>query len=337
MRKHLIVLMVILSFGIHAQSQTVKITQEFIERIQKYTELDIFHDGMAAVCRDDSLWGYIDTEGNEVIPCMYNRHVGCFSEGLACVPSDDENGVKFINNNNEVVLDKGFKFGSRAECFVEDGYLSGDNVNMTPYGGVWNSDGLVFDDFSCFRLPCFINGFCTLIYPGSSTKELFVSSTRECDFICIDKEGNVSNTPYQYTLKFATKEDEYLCFERVPSNNQKLSWLIACNPIDEPNKYIPYSKEIKYDKDYDYSEHVIGLKNKKGEIVVPAIYTLITGFHDGVALVGIWRGSRMDLPSEEIYWNFGYVDEYGNSTFTVKDMQELTKCEQKIKADIKCK
>lgn len=59
MRKHLIVLMVILSFGIHAQSQTVKITQEFIERIQKYTELDIFHDGMAAVCRDDSLWGYI--------------------------------------------------------------------------------------------------------------------------------------------------------------------------------------------------------------------------------------------------------------------------------------
>ena len=39
MRKHLIVLMVILSFGIHAQSQTVKITQEFIERIQKYTEL----------------------------------------------------------------------------------------------------------------------------------------------------------------------------------------------------------------------------------------------------------------------------------------------------------
>ena len=337
MRKHLIVLMVILSFGIQAQSQTVKITQEFIERIQKYTELDIFHDGMAAVCRDDSLWGYIDTEGNEVIPCMYNRHVGCFSEGLACVPSDDENGVKFINKNNEVVLDKGFKFGSRAECFVEDGYLSGDNVNMTPYGGVWNSDGLVFDDFSCFRLPCFINGFCTLIYPGSSTKELFDPSASECDFICIDKEGNVSNTPYQYTLKYATNEDHYLCFERVPSNNQNLSWLIACNPIDEPNKYIPYSKEIKYDKDYDYSEHVIGLKNKKGEIVVPAIYTLITGFHDGVALVGIWRGSRMDLPSEEIYWKFGYVDEYGNSTFTVKDMQELTKCEQKIKADIKCK
>lgn len=258
MRKHLIVLMVILSFGIQAQSQTVKITQEFIERIQKYKALDIFHDGMAAVCNENGLWGYIDTEGKEVIPCMYNRQVGCFSEGLACVPSDDENGVKFINKNNEVVLDKEFKFGSRAECFVEDGYLYWDNVFMTTDGSIENSDGLVLDDFNCFRLPCFINGFCTLIYPSSSTKELFVSSTRECDFICIDKEGNVSNTPYQYTLKYATNEDHYLCFERVPSNNQKLSWLIACNPIDEPNKFIPYSKEIKYDKDYDYSEHVIG-------------------------------------------------------------------------------
>ncbi len=169
----MIVLMVILSFGIQAQSQTVKITQEFIERIQKYAELDIFHDGMAAVCRDDSLWGYIDTEGNEVIPCMYNRHIGCFSEGLACVPSDDENGVKFINKNNEVVLDKGFKFGSIAECFVEDGYLSGDNVYMTPYGRIGSSDGLVRDVWNCFRLPCFINGFCTLIYPGSSTNHLW--------------------------------------------------------------------------------------------------------------------------------------------------------------------
>ena len=96
----MIVLMVILSFGIQAKSQTVKITQEFIERIQKYTELDIFHDDMAAVCNENGLWGYIDTEGKEVIPCMYNRHVGCFSEGLACVPSDNENGVKFIIRRN---------------------------------------------------------------------------------------------------------------------------------------------------------------------------------------------------------------------------------------------
>ena len=59
--------------------------------------MDIFSEGMAAVCRDDSLWGYIDTEGNEVIPCMYNRHVGCFTEGLACVPSNEGNGIKFIN------------------------------------------------------------------------------------------------------------------------------------------------------------------------------------------------------------------------------------------------
>ena len=56
MRKHLIVLMVILSFGIQAQSQTVKITQEFIERIQKYKALDIFHDGMAAVCNENGIY-----------------------------------------------------------------------------------------------------------------------------------------------------------------------------------------------------------------------------------------------------------------------------------------
>lgn len=344
MKKHLFVLMTALFFGIQTQSQTVKITQDFVKKIQKYSSLDIFHDGMAAVCNENGLWGYIDTEGNEVIPCMYNRHVGCFSEGLACVPSDDENGVKFINKKNEVVLDKGFKFGSRGRFHVyqeaskdyyDDEY---DNVSMSVEERLYYSGGddRIYDVFACFRLPCFINGFCTLLYPSPSTAQAFVSCDLDCDFVRIDKEGNISQFNNQYDLKFATNEKYYLCFERIESVHDKPSWLVACNPIDEPNEYIPFSKELVYDKNHDYSERLIGLKNSEGEIIVPAKYCQITGFHDGVSLVSIWRGNRMDgLPSEECYQKFGYVDKYGNTTFSFKDIQELTKCEQKIKADIK--
>lgn len=349
MKKHLFVLMTALFFGIQAQSQTVKITQEFVKKIQKYSSLDIFHDGMAAVCNENGLWGYIDTEGNEVIPCMYNRHVGCFSEGLACVPSDDENGVKFINKKNEVVLDKGFKFGARgkfhiyqeaSKSYYDDEY---DNVSMSAKEDLQNyfsdgNDNSVYDYFNCFRLPCFINGFCTLVYPSPSVDEAEVRCVLECDFVRIDKEGNISQFINQYELKFATNEKHYLCFERIESVHDKPSWLVTCNPIDEPNEYIPFSKELIYDKDYGYTEHLIGLKNSDGKIIVPAKYSQITGFHNGVSLVSIQRGHLIELfPSYEMYSKFGYLDKYGNTTFTLKDMQELIKCEQKIKADIKGK
>lgn len=51
-----------------------------------YDSLRQFHDGLAAVSKFEK-WGFIDKNGNEIIPCMYKR-VSDFIEGFAVVKSD---------------------------------------------------------------------------------------------------------------------------------------------------------------------------------------------------------------------------------------------------------
>lgn len=148
-----------ITMEIPAESQIVKITPEFINKIKQYSVVDIFSEGMAAVCRDDSLWGYIDTEGNEVIPCMYNRHVGCFSEGIACVPSNDQDGIKFINRNNETIIDNSYVYDKNLQSQLAYYWL---------------------DDYPC-RLPCFVNGI---------TKVMRAKPDWGRDIIYVDTKGN---------------------------------------------------------------------------------------------------------------------------------------------------
>ena len=57
-----------------AQAQSsqnkVELTPEFLAKMQKYTDFGAFHGGYALVQRAGK-WGYIDTQGNEVVTCKY--------------------------------------------------------------------------------------------------------------------------------------------------------------------------------------------------------------------------------------------------------------------------
>ena len=69
----------------------------------KYLEYDsagCFSEGLAAVGLDGK-YGYINTQGVEVIPCKYDS-AGCFSEGLAPIKLDYKWG--FINTKGEEVI-----------------------------------------------------------------------------------------------------------------------------------------------------------------------------------------------------------------------------------------
>ena len=70
------------------------------------------------------MWGYINTEGEEVIPCVYTS-VGPFSVGLAGV--GNEEGCGYINTEGDVMVPLKYK---RVVVFSEG------------YGGVQNKDGL---------------------------------------------------------------------------------------------------------------------------------------------------------------------------------------------------
>ncbi len=69
--KRFFVYTVILVLAAQAQAQ-VRITPEFKAAVAKYDIVQTFHNGYAAVCRDGK-WGYIDSTGNEVIPCFIPR------------------------------------------------------------------------------------------------------------------------------------------------------------------------------------------------------------------------------------------------------------------------
>ena len=70
-----------------------------------YEYIREFHDGLAMVSKksgNESLTGYIDTKGNEVIPCIYTSYSD-FSEGLAAVEKDGIYG--FVDKKGNSTFD----------------------------------------------------------------------------------------------------------------------------------------------------------------------------------------------------------------------------------------
>ena len=120
----------------------VKITPEFVLAVQKYDALGEFSEGLAPVGITENatqLWGYINTKGEEVIPCKIEAlKVGCFSEGLACIVKDEK--FSFIDREGKTVftIDK-----SGATCSAEE---------------------ISFEVITKSDLPFFKNGECGLCY-----------------------------------------------------------------------------------------------------------------------------------------------------------------------------
>lgn len=82
--------------------QIFRLTPEVRAKLYKYDEVDLFSYGLARVCKAGK-WGFIDLNGDEVIPCKYDTGIGRFSEGLAMVEEDydikyNALKVKFIDN-----------------------------------------------------------------------------------------------------------------------------------------------------------------------------------------------------------------------------------------------
>jgi|GEM_PF-3201593 len=74
----------------------------------KWSEADIFSDGMAAVKQKKDVYGYIDHSGNLVIPYQFTI-AERFSEGLAAVANDD-GYYGYVDKTGKMVI--GFQFES---------------------------------------------------------------------------------------------------------------------------------------------------------------------------------------------------------------------------------
>ena len=68
----------------------------------QYKEVYDFCEGLAPVKNSDKMWGYINKVGNVAIPCQY-KEAFCFSEGLAPVKNTDKQWG-YINTVGQEVI-----------------------------------------------------------------------------------------------------------------------------------------------------------------------------------------------------------------------------------------
>ena len=93
--------------GSNGKDKDIEITDALSKSVRKYDALTNFHEGFAAVIKDGK-WGYINSDGEEIIPCKYDGS-SPFSEGLACVYVGDENlSIEFIDEKGNTVI-KGYR------------------------------------------------------------------------------------------------------------------------------------------------------------------------------------------------------------------------------------
>lgn len=86
----------------NSKEDIVELTPDFIKAIEKYDQLGLFSEGLAAAYKGEK-WGYINTKGEEVIPTTIDAQcVGRFSEGLAFVLTYD--GFNVIDKEGKIVF-----------------------------------------------------------------------------------------------------------------------------------------------------------------------------------------------------------------------------------------
>ena len=98
----------------HQENAIVEISNDFIgfindggkitafSKYHQYKEINDFSEGLAAVQNVEGLWGYINPEGKEVIPCQF-KQADNFSEGLAGV-MDKEGSIYYIDKKGKKII-----------------------------------------------------------------------------------------------------------------------------------------------------------------------------------------------------------------------------------------
>lgn len=296
----------------------VELTPEFIEKVQQYDQLAPFSEGRAAVRRGDK-WGYINTKGDEIIPCQYQSAddwlIGAemFHEGLAQVYKGDS--AYYINRKGDIVFEgHGGRF-SEGLALLSDGRIV-DTKGVTQFATKEVSYNYYFGGRFPFRT-------CYTQYPYYKNGKICVvvvsdDSNYEGEDICYDRLGN----------KIDDKGEEHL------TANTK-------------NDYTVFSDNI------DYSEFRTGnnngLKDKYGNIIIPAKYSEIgipypevdadyNFINNGVVLLALRENDAyycgLDDDGTRLRGSDGFVGEYTPRYYAFADLKGNTTFSEKVLSHI---
>ena len=94
----------------------------------KYADTRSFSNGLAAVQdKETELWGFIDTTGKEVIPCMFEYAFDFTKDGI-CIVFIGEEGVGFINTKGEYIFEPIYNDDVSVSDFSEGYAIVTDSV-----------------------------------------------------------------------------------------------------------------------------------------------------------------------------------------------------------------
>ena len=309
----------LLNCGNSKGSAIVELTPEFVSAIQKYEKLGSFSEGMAAVMRDGK-WGYINTKGEEVIPCQFPNPddyytASSFYEGMALIKKDGKWG--FINNKGEEVIPVSIEAEAVGRFSGGLAFVYKDNENFS----VIDKEGKkVFGgkcDFSWYLGPEVTSEFLPVFYQGNICIPLEPDK-----FAVYDKQGN------------KTKEIDTETADKL-------------NKQDDMKPYTIFSKDKGDNEEHQYN--TVGLKDANGTELIPAIYDGIENVgvgeridaSNGVVLVvldeigeGVSEGygGRFYSPDTKRY--YGYADLQGNDTFTQEVKDRCRKSREKAMQEL---
>ena len=309
----------------------VELTPEFAKSLEVYDELGPFNEGYAAVRRGKK-WGYINTKGEEVIPCSFDA-ADIFSEGLAAVSKSDK--LAYINTKGEEVFsspysyyntkNRNFSEGLAAVC--DDGkwgWINQKGELVIPLSieaedvGLF-SEGLVYcqnssEDFS------FVDKNGTVVFTGKT------------NFLSYLKVGHSASGYYskdfpKFRDGFAYVNDDFNTVSKYTKYDKQGK---KCGTISENE--LPEYRLIREDELGIFELYTVhmGLKGKDGNVLIKPYYSLI-GTYDaytiaqvsnGVVLVMLVEFSKYD---NNVIYHYGYADLKGHDTFSKEIKEKVNK------------
>lgn len=230
----------------------------------KYDLVLGFNEELALVLKGKRC-GYIDKKGQFVVPPTYKR-ASSFVGGLASVALDEK--VGYIDKSGNLIIDYLYENNS----FISDGLI---NVEKDDRWGYINRDGEVVIDFIFREASPFYEGYAIVKLKNKRTaiidKEGNVLGGREVDRVPLNL--NVRSFP----LFFAKRHFIYY-------NNYSKSFSMS-----QERETLPiFSNEralVELNGKYGYID-------KKGELIIPAIYDKAFQFSEGAALVFMGKGKE---------------------------------------------
>lgn len=301
----------------------VELTPEFCKAVRKYNCLCDFENGFASV-RNGEKWGAINTEGKEVVPCIYDM-VHSFNDELAAVCKNDKWG--YVNTKGELIIPCIYEY---ANDFSE-GLAS---VRKNGKEGFINKKGEIAIPFKFEECGTFSEG---LAYAGDKTGHYF-----------IDKDGEIKiHLPKGFYINTGSSNEgnQYPEFSngfcKIWVGEDYDYWINTKGEKVAAPTPQPQQKETKEEYEvYQGDDGLVGVKNKKtNKIIIPAKYESIgessRGYenielHNGV-VVATLAYKRLEMTSctfedsSDISQNtyteyiYGYIDLKGNETFTSED------------------